>query len=232
MATQLEKLRALKASHDPTLAVLSHIQTLKGEKGDKGDPGKDGQDGKHFIGSQGIPGIPGRNGRDGKDGAPGHDVVGKPGRDGKDGKDGISPSIDAIIKELKKMPISFKDIKDAPDLTDLPQLIKFLKAGGFRGGGDTITAGANITVTRANGLTTVAATSGGGFTTLLPTQTPNGVLNVFTFAAATAKPSFIIVDNAWQQATTKSGTVNWTWNAGAKQATFTVPPSDDVIGVV
>lgn len=73
--------------------------------------------------------------------------------------------------------------------------------------------------------------SGGGFTTLSPTETPNGSLTVFTFSAATSQPTFIVSDNAMMQAITKSGTVNWAWNNGAKQATMTIPPVDDIIGI-
>lgn len=36
---------------------------------------------------------------------------------------------------LKTHSVAYKDIKDAPDLKSLEDLIKFLKAGGFRGGG-------------------------------------------------------------------------------------------------
>lgn len=71
----------------------------------------------------------------------------------------------------------------------------------------------------------------GAFTVLQPTETPNGVLTVFTFATATGQPQFVISDNAMQQATTKSGTVNWTWNNGALQATMTIPPQDDIVAI-
>ncbi len=74
--------------------------------------------------------------------------------------------------------------------------------------------------------------AGGGFTTLAATETPNGILTVFTFSTATAKPSFIISDNVLMRATTSLGTVNWTWNAGTKQATMAIPPTDDILGVV
>lgn len=77
----------------------------------------------------------------------------------------------------------------------------------------------------------VSGTGGGGFTTLAPTETPNGILTVFTFATATAQPSFIVSDNAMMQATTKAGTVNWTWSSGPLQATMTIPPQDDIIGI-
>lgn len=80
-------------------------------------------------------------------------------------------------------------------------------------------------------VSTLEKNSASGFTTLPPTETPNGTITVFTFSTATAKPTFIISDNAMMQATTKSGTVNWTWNNGAKQATMVIAPSDDIIGL-
>ncbi len=72
---------------------------------------------------------------------------------------------------------------------------------------------------------------GGGFTTLQPTETPNGTLTVFTFPTSTGQPTFIVEDNAMMQAVTKSGTVNWTWNNGLQQATMTIPPQDDIVGI-
>ena len=73
--------------------------------------------------------------------------------------------------------------------------------------------------------------SGSGLTVLTATETPNGVLTVFTFSGASAQPSFIIIDNAFTRATTKSGTVNWTWNNGTKKATLTVPPADEIFAL-
>ena len=89
-----------------------------------------------------------------------------------------------------------------------------------------------LRVNPATGRLLVSGTGGGGgFTTLQPTETPNGVLTVFTFSTATGQPTFIVSDNAMMQAVTKSGTVNWTWNNGALQATMTIPPQDDIEGI-
>lgn len=77
----------------------------------------------------------------------------------------------------------------------------------------------------------ISNSGGAGFTTLLPTETPNGARTTFTFATATGQPTFIVSDNALMQATTKSGTINWTWNGGLTQATMTIPPQDDIIGI-
>jgi len=54
--TREEKLKYLAAQRDPSTAILSHIQTLKGEKGDvgpMGPEGKNGFDGKTIVGPSG-----------------------------------------------------------------------------------------------------------------------------------------------------------------------------------
>lgn len=84
----------------------------------------------------------------------------------------------------------------------------------------------------ATGLEFDAPGAGGGFTALVATETPNGSLTVFTFATAGAQPSFIISDGIWMEATDQGSVVNWTWNAGAKTATLTIPPVSGVKGIV
>lgn len=140
---------------------------------------------------------------------------------------------DKVIELLQsgKKKLSVKHIGDFTDgMEQTLRPIRSLMAG-FRGGGDVVSAGSNITITTdTNGKKVIASTS--GFTTLSATETPNGSITIFTFSAATAQPSFIISDNVMMQATTKSGTTNWTWNSGAKQATMTIPPVNDIIGIV
>ncbi len=115
----------------------------------------------------------------------------------------------------------------------LESLTGYLKRGGFRGGGGKVMAGTNTTVTNnPDGSQTIDATGGGGITTLAATEIPNGLINVFTFATATAQPSYLVIDNVWMKAVTASGNVNWTWNAGTKQATTSVYPAEDIWGVV
>lgn len=68
----------------------------------------------------------------------------------------------------------------------------------------------------------------GGFTSLPATGTVDGSNQSFTF---TQLPTYIVSDHLWYTATNKSGTTNWTWNAGALTATMTVPPVEDIFGV-
>ncbi len=99
-----------------------------------------------------------------------------------------------------------------------------------------LVAGPNVAVSDSfvNGLhtITISASGGSGFSQLSATETPNGILTVFTFASALTQPSFLVVDGVWMQATTAMGTVNWTWNAGTAQATLSVPAQDDIFAVV
>jgi len=78
----------------------------------------------------------------------------------------------------------------------------------------------------------ITPSGGTGMTQLTATEIPNGTRTVFTFSSASAKPSFIVADNVWLKETTKSGFTNWSWSAGLKQATLTIPPNEDVWGVV
>lgn len=168
--TRDEKLQAIANARNPMGAVFAHVQTLKGDKGDQGPQGvtgtegkagrngTDGTDGKDgATGPQGMRGPQGPTGADGKDGVDG--------RDGKNGKNGTAPALEdiaaAVLKEItsgKKLTVDHVD-----GLTDsLAQLKDFLKVGGYRGGGDTVAAGTNVTITvDANGHKTINATGGG-----------------------------------------------------------------------
>ncbi len=103
----------------------------------------------------------------------------------------------------------------------------------LHGGRQNLTAGSNVTITQnGDGSATITSTGGSGFTTLAATETPNGVLKIFTFALASAQPSYIVSDNVWLKAVAASGTINWTWNNGTKKATLTIPSVDDIWSVV
>lgn len=215
-----------KGSKKISISVDGKAATIKGDKGEKGDrgdigetgkPGKDGRDGKD--GKNGSDGENGKDGIDGKRGPAGLD--GLNGKNGKDGKDGKDAEIDLSGYEKR-----LSSIEKSSTLKPKGAIDQRWHGGGLsKVSTDSTLSGLG---TPSSPLSVVG---GGGFTTLLPTETPNGSLTVFTFSLATAQPSFIVSDNAMMQATTKSGTVNWTWNNGTKKATMTIPPSDDIIAI-
>lgn len=158
-------------------------------------------------------------------------------KDGAPGQDGIHADPEAVVALIQE-----KKLLKAEHIAGLPEELASYRnqlAGQHygsttmaRGGGDTIAAGTGISITNANGVKTIVATGGAGFSTLAATETPDGSTTVFTFATATAQPSYLVVDNVWMKATTAAGTVNWTWNGGTKKATLTIAPVDDIWGVV
>jgi len=141
--------------------------------------------------------------------------------------------IDNLLNLISKRPKGKRlnlDFIDGLDQTIQSLSSQVTKKGYLHGGGDTVLAGGGVTITKnANGNKIISAA---GFQILTATEIPNGVLTIFTFPSATAKPSFIISDNVMMRATTSKGTINWTWNAGTKQAVLTIPPSDDIAVVV
>lgn len=163
-------------------------------------------------------------------------VVPKP-KDGTPGKDAVIDHDEIVNKVVdvltKKKKLSIKHLGDFTDgLEQTMRPIRSMMAG-FRGGGDVVTAGSNITITTdSNGKKVITGAAGSGFTELSATEIPDSSITVFTFALASAQPSYIVSDNVWQKATSKAGTVNWTWNAGTKKATMTIAPQDDIYAIV
>lgn len=190
--TREEKLAMLAARKDPMAAVFAHMQTLKGDKGDAGPQGPTGSDGKN--------GSNGSDGKDGKDGAMGPQGVrgpqgpagsdgknGTDGREGKAGKNGTAPTLEevaaAVLKEItsgKKLTVDHIDGL----AVGLAQLKDFLARGGYRGGGDTVAAGTNVTITTdVNGHKTINASGGGsGNAVYGENLTPQGPGTVYTLA--------------------------------------------------
>ena len=74
------------------------------------------------------------------------------------------------------------------------------------------------------------ATSGSGAASDILTAigTVDGINASFTF---TELPTVIVSDHAHYKQTNKSGTTNWTWNAGTLTATMTIPPTEDIYGL-
>lgn len=142
----------------------------------------------------------------------------------------VADEVLSMIEKGKKK-LSIKHLGDFTDgLEQTLRPIRSLMAG-FRGGGDVVLAGSNVSITTdANGKKVINSTGGSGFTVLAATETPDGSRTQFTLPSALAKPSYLVVDNVWMKATTASGTVNWTWSGTV--ATLTIPAVDDIWGVV
>lgn len=227
---------------DTELARLRKIQ--KGEKGDTPIAGihfkqpRDGKDGASVdeVATKVLAKI--KQPKDGKDAVIDYDAIvqmvldqipmPQNGKDAEVDEEALTERVFNTLSKGKKK-ISTKHIDGWQDANEVVR--RFIANGSIRGGGDIVMQGTGVTITNVDGKKVISATGGAGFTPLDPTETPNGSLTVFTFAAATAQPSYIISDSVWMKATTKSGTINWTWNAGTKQATMTVPPQDDVEGI-
>lgn len=203
------------------------------KKGDKGERGEDsrvaGPEGK--MGPQGPQGVQGLQGIEGKEGK-----VGRSGPKGEKGMDGSSDTALEIVSKINTLEntVKINVIENLEGiLATMHRNINSISKGKYmRGGGDVVEAGSNVTITRVNGRRRIASSGGSGFTTLDATETPNGILTVFTFSSASAQPTYVISDNVWLRAVSEVGTVNWTWSAGLKQATLAVPSLDDIWAVV
>ena len=150
--------------------------------------------------------------------------------------DKVEKTIEQVILDLKRLFFLIDQISQPQGTTRIQMYLNGVDLGALynainliAGTGISITSVAN-TITRQMD-TTISSTGGGGFSTLLPIETPNGSLTVFTFSTATAQPTFIISDGIMMQATSKAGTVNWTWDNATHKATMSVPPQDDIIAI-
>lgn len=149
---------------------------------------------------------------------------------GEPGVPGVSPEIDheeladTLIEKLKSdKPLTVEHIGGLKEQMDKywQQVHKRFASGVVSGGGDSVTAGTNVTITTVNGRKVISASSGSGFSELTATGTVNGVNAAFTF---TQQPSYIVADGVWMK-------VNHGWTWSSPTATLTVAPVDTIYGV-
>lgn len=141
----------------------------------------------------------------------------------RDGKDAVI-DIDAIVDQITNLPEGKLKFKTS-HVDGLEQTLRALKSqvgerGYVHGGGDTVQAGSNITITRtSSGKTVISSTGGGG---LSPQQKTSGTIDdsntVFGFAT---QPTLVNVNGGFYQQT--GGSITWTWNAGTSQVTLSSP---------
>lgn len=218
----VEEVRGMVARY---LAEAQRIQRLpKGDKGDRGERG--------IPGAPGTPGKPGKDGEDGRTPAKGVDYLTKADEDLlllrvlsriKTPKDGETPVIDydKIIEEaVEKLKgdkkLNWRDIEglDNELASYRNQLAR--KQAGQHGGGTTVSAGSNITLTPLpNGTTRIDASGGGSSTPLTPTGDVDSVNTVFDVIS---QPSSVVADGI----TSFEG---FGYSYAALQITMDIPPS-------
>ena len=183
----IQELESVKKDHEELATrVQQAIEKAQAVRGERGLDGKRGLDGRHGIdglngkdgkdGRDGIDGIDGRDGRDGKDG--------KSGKDGKDGKHADPEDVVALIKKKKSLKI--EHINGLEER--LSPIEQKAHSAFIRGGGDTVKAGNNITISRdANGVTTINSTGGGGGGQAY-SETPGGAIDGVNKTYTTLNP--------------------------------------------
>lgn len=159
--------RVAEELHRLTTTIKKGDQGEKGEKGERGEKGETGARGER--GSAGKDGV---NGTDGRDGANG--------KDGKNGKDGSPDSAELMAEKLNAFPgsVGMHVVKGLEIyLKNLNRSIKEKKGMGGQavGSGDSVSAGANITITRVNGRKVITASGGAGATFFI--ETPTGAVD-------------------------------------------------------
>lgn len=188
-------------------AVAEHVRTIaKGEPGDQGEAGRPGSQG-----DRGEQGEMGPQGAKGEPGAP-----------------GAAPDHEAIIARIFEMLDTGKRKLSTKHLSDYAEALEqtiapIRRAANVRGGGDTVEAGANVTITTVNGKKRISSL-GGSFSLLTPTGTVDGSNTAFVFTSA---PSIIVVDGVPIQKTQSDGTVNWT---GTTNVNLSRAPNYDIFG--
>lgn len=186
-----------------------------------------------------------RHGRDGVDGADVNEkalearLYGRlvaalpPPEKGEPGEPGESAVIDheelagAVVGHIReKKALTVEHIGGLKEQMDSywQRVKRQFSSGIISGGGDSVTAGTNVTITTVAGRKVISATAGTGFTALTATGTVDGSNAAFTFVS---KPTYIIADGAWYVENT-----GWTWNSGTLTATMSVPPQTNVFGFV
>lgn len=175
-------------------AVARASQIQKGERGEKGERGLSV---KGERGPKGEKGDKGDKGDDGK--TPTIDIEAIVSKvvaqltipmDGRDGKDAVFDYEE--VKKRVKNELGKVKVEDIEGLN--PALEKMLKNHGayIHGGGDTVAAGSNVTITTNSAGAKVinAATASGTWST--PPETPDGVTTVFTVGASA--PTDVVAD--------------------------------------
>lgn len=226
LKTVLEEVKAVKEIHQEVLNESKRIKNLP--PGKKGDPGRDAR------------GLPGQKGKDGQTPIKGVDYWTKQDeeylivkilqhiRQPKDGQDAvvdIPALVKAVIEEIRSgQSLAVGDIKGLRPEIDSYRNQLAMKQAGQHGGGTTVSAGTNITLTPlSNGTTRIDAAGGAGLSILSPVGAVDSANVTFVF---TDDPVVIVRDGS----TLREG-FGYSYNSGTNTATLDIPPSFDLYGL-
>lgn len=224
--------------------VTGYLKGLKGDQGEpgqsiKGDPGYTPQRGIDYFTQEDINEIIKEVL---KKATP---IKGVHFNDGIDGKDAELPDVEQLVKLAVKQ---IKELKgnDRIELTSIrngeqiARALNYPKVKGvlkdmpdsllegdqrWGGGGDTVVAGTDITITtNATGQKVISAAS--GFDILIATGTVDGNNTIFTF---TQVPTVVVSDGVWLTQLDNNGNAQWT-NVGTT-ITMNIPPINSIFGI-
>lgn len=235
LMTELEMLKAkLNKSIEDAHRTLAYIQTLRPEKGEVGGKGEQGASGATPIvdherivsevvkrmPAQVIPKVPKKE-----------HIVAEVLRQLPTPKDAELVDHSQIAADVIKEILDKKLIK-SEHVSGLEETLtsyrsQFARGGGYvHGGGDTVKAGPNVTITpNTDGTKTISATGGGTLSVMVPTGVVDGSNKTFVFTAA---PSIIVLDNGNQMNKVSVDlTVNWT---GTTTVVLTQAPNFNIYG--
>lgn len=202
------------------------------QKGDPGSPGKDANVDHAELARQVIKLIP--MPKNGTDAVVDHkklaQEVSKHIRMPQDGEPGRAPSLEEIFGYLKE---NFK-LEDFPQVKNEMASYRSQLAGKkygtdtfVRGGGDSVKAGNNVTITsNPDGTKTINASGGGSLTPITVSGTRDDSNVAFT---APSQPTMLNINGAFYLPT--GGTYTWTYLAGAITLNNPVGTSGSIFGV-
>ncbi len=153
-----------------------------------------------------------KDGRDGRNGE-----KGARGATGINGKDGSPDTPDQVMDKANASQIKFPISKIEGLTEELMNIRRNTKGRKMGGGGDVVTAGANVTITRVGGKRSIAASGGGGSNFETPVGTVDGSNTVFTVSNT---PAYIIVDGLQ-----KFATAHYTYSLGTITIIDGAPPT-------
>lgn len=133
-----------------------------------------------------------------------------------------------VIAEVAAQSLKKKvSIADIPGLEDRLRRVTNMARDGFvRGGGDTVAAGTNVTITSSGGVKTISSTGGSGFSILTATGTVDDSNVTFTFIS---QPTLLCINGAFYQSS--GGAITWSYVTGTVTLSSPVGTGGSIFGI-